>query len=110
MSKPTCLPFATGPSIGAAAGWHLAITDPVDRWYHNTVTAHLVGAGLDISAPTGIDVCPCCRTTQPDVRNRRRNAAYANEEENWIVCCGNCFEEDVEHYQELWDMYYADCM
>jgi cytochrome c553 len=71
-----------------------------------TRTAHLVQAGLDISQPLEESVCPCCQEQRFDVRKRRRNTAYVNEESNWLICCGECHESDVEDYAELWDTYY----
>jgi hypothetical protein len=72
--------------------------------------AHLVGAGLDISEPTAETICPFCQQPRDDVRKRRRNTASANDGSNWIVCCGECFQDDVAHFKEMWDAYYADCL
>jgi hypothetical protein len=52
--------------------------------------------------------CPCCG--EGETAKRRRNTSYANDALNWLVSCERCWKEDCEHYQELWDIYYADCM
>jgi len=75
--------------------------------YHDTIIAHCVGAGLDISEPLEESVCPCCNQQAFDVRKRRRNTAYLDELLNWIICCGECFERDNEYYAERWAEYYG---
>lgn len=84
--------------------------EEIKRWRINTTTAHMVGAGLRIESPPQECVCPCCKTHKDDVATRRLNTAYAADESNWLESCGTCFEEAVEHYQDLWDTYYGGCM
>lgn len=52
-------------------------------------------------------ICPCCEREMSDVEKRHRNTAYQNEESNWLESCGECFEQDYEFFQELWDDYYG---
>lgn len=54
-------------------------------------------------------VCPCCQRFML-IRKRRLNTAYVNDESNWMISCDNCYEEAVEYYSDLWDMYYQDIM
>lgn len=84
--------------------------DDIERHRIATTTAHLVERGLDISEPTKLTVCPCCEQEKPDIRKRRKNTAYVNEESNWLVSCDECFQDTVAYYAELWADYYADCM
>lgn len=59
-----------------------------------------------MSEATNLTVCPCCEQLMPDVRKRRKNTAYVNDESNWLICCGACFQDMLEYYAELWDTYY----
>ena len=41
---------------------------------------------------------------------RRMNTAYANDEENYVTCCDDCYLRLSEQYQEMWDTYHAGCL
>ena len=41
---------------------------------------------------------------------RRQNTAYVEDERNWVFMCDECAKINDEHWQELWDDYYRDCM
>lgn len=79
--------------------------DAIERHHISTTLAQLIGRGLRIEYAPMQDLCVCCREYKLDVARRRLNAAYANDELNWLDSCGDCFEEAVEHYQDLWDTY-----
>lgn len=51
--------------------------------------------------------CPGCLRIAPDCTVRRRNTAYVEDGINWIYCCGECYQDDFEHFQELWDTIYG---
>lgn len=66
---------------------------------------HLIQAGLDLSHPASIDSCPICGE-QTDIRKRRLNTNYHEEELNWMVSCVECFKEVVAQYADMWAEYY----
>lgn len=49
--------------------------------------------------------CKCCGRLQ-HVKRRRTNTAYADDEENWLTSCLECFEEREEYWKERWGDYY----
>ena len=55
-------------------------------------------------------VCPICGESKPDVERRHRNTMYNDDESNYLTSCMDCFQEDWDYYQELWDDIYADQM
>lgn len=46
----------------------------------------------------------CCRF-QPDIAVRRMSTLYSDAEMNYIFCCGECFDEVEEYWEERWDEY-----
>jgi hypothetical protein len=83
--------------------------DSIERWRVAVTASHLIGAGLDISypAPANGPICKCCGRPQLNIRERRLNTAYYNEDQNWLTSCKDCFDEVVAYYKERWDDYYA---
>ena len=57
---------------------------------------------------TPLLICPHCEQCRRDVMRRRQNTAYFNEALNWVVCCGECFEEVEANWAERWEEVYAD--
>ena len=49
--------------------------------------------------------CGCNKATE----NRQRTS-YADDESNWAILCPSCQEECDEHWEELWQDYYASRM
>jgi len=54
-----------------------------------------------MTAPT--KTCPICEGEKDTVESRHRNTMYQDEPSNWLESCKECFDEDWEHFQELWD-------
>jgi hypothetical protein len=48
--------------------------------------------------------CPSCGG---EARIRRQNTAYNKESDNYIIACGDCFEEIQGYWEERWDEYYS---
>lgn len=72
------------------------------------IIAHMVSSGLDLSESTMLYACPICEQQKGEsIRKRRLNTAYADDAENWIICCQECFDERVDHYKELWKEAYS---
>lgn len=55
--------------------------------------------------PVDLTVCPCCLRHSADVACRVRNSAYVDDSLNYLTSCGDCYREDTEHLQDLWDEY-----
>lgn len=51
--------------------------------------------------------CGYCENFHVFLRHRRLNTRYVNEEQNWITCCDEQFNELVDYYKERWDEYYS---
>lgn len=51
--------------------------------------------------------CPCCNRLSPDVKSRRRNTIYADDSMNFLESCQECWDNDNEHWEEMWSDYYA---
>lgn len=48
--------------------------------------------------------CPYCgRWFQWTIKLRRQSTEYKNEEDNYIVCCDDCFDEIEKHWEEQWN-------
>lgn len=54
-----------------------------------------------------MDKCPCCGEIKEDVKRRRRNTAYVNDENNFLTACRECQDRDDEYYAERWEEYYS---
>ena len=62
-------------------------------------------AGLVTEAPAA-GKCPICERPG-QIAKRRRNSSYANDEENWLVSCEECFKDDTHCLDEMWEDYYS---
>lgn len=52
--------------------------------------------------------CPMCgRWFCFDIKRRRQNTAYEDDELNYVTVCSDCFEEIEEHWAELWEWYWS---
>jgi len=72
------------------------------------IECDLITAGVEIRKGfphTG--VCPLCNKQKENIQVRRLNTRYADDSENWLDSCHECYLEAVEHYRELWGEYYA---
>ena len=46
--------------------------------------------------------CGCCETWfNKDIKRRRLNTEYANDESNYMTSCKYCYDEQCSYYQEL---------
>ncbi len=54
--------------------------------------------------------CDCCEREQETVERRRENTAYIDKEQNYIVCCLDCYDERQEMWKDMWEEYYASVM
>ena len=50
--------------------------------------------------------CPHCHASCLDVKRRRLNTAYPNDESNHLESCGSCFQDAIEYYSDLWGEYH----
>lgn len=52
--------------------------------------------------------CPVCgRWFRFDIKRRRQNTQYEDEDLNFVTTCEDCFEEIQSYWDELWDWYYS---
>ena len=80
-------------------------TARVELEHLKVITACLVTGGLRIVDESN-DAATCgCGATE-GVERRRLNTAFADDESNWATCCDVCFGQLVDHYADLWDLYY----
>jgi len=70
------------------------------------VIPHLVQAGLDLSQLSDSASCPVCGSCT-NIRRRRLNTNYYEEESNWMISCIECFNDIVAQYADIWSEYYA---
>lgn len=63
-----------------------------------------------ITSGTAWGNCPCCERFTRSLAFRRRNTAYADERSNYLLSCPDCYEEDAEHWDEMWSEYYASVL
>lgn len=42
-------------------------------------------------------------TCHIEVKRRWLNTRYANDEDNWVTSCRQCYEQLWEQYDELWN-------
>jgi len=50
--------------------------------------------------------CEHCGRFSRNVRRRRLNTAYVDEESNWLFGCLECYDRATEYFEQLWDEYY----
>ena len=52
--------------------------------------------------------CPYCgRWFCHDIKRRRQNTQYHEEESNYVTCCAECFGQIEEIWAEMWEWYYS---
>lgn len=60
----------------------------------------VTSSGVQIlEADTG--TCPRCRRGKAEIMQRRLYPVYADES-NWLLSCEECWQEMVDHYNDLW--------
>lgn len=54
------------------------------------------------------DECEFCEgvVNAIDIKNRRLNTSYVNDENNFFTSCTPCYKRAYEMYEEMWDEYY----
>lgn len=52
-------------------------------------------------------ICSCCGRWRRDIKRRRQNTEYADEESNYITVCMECYEQIVDYWNERWEEYWA---
>jgi cyclopropane fatty-acyl-phospholipid synthase-like methyltransferase len=52
--------------------------------------------------------CPYCEKFFHYPKRRRLCTQYANEEDNWVTCCEEQFNEINDYYKERWQDYWSD--
>lgn len=55
-------------------------------------------------------VCDMCGKTGPDVKRKRQNTAYVDDEANFNSLCPPCQEEADAYWAEMWAEYYRGCL
>ena len=63
--------------------------------------------GTEIECDNLPEICPGCNEAKPDIAKRRLNAAYADDDLNWLVSCRDCFNEEQSRLGEMWDDYWS---
>ena len=79
--------------------------DPeIQNWVATQFGRHF--AGVEAESEDALpETCQCGRAE--NIARRRLNTAYADDEQNWLVSCLNCFEQEVEMYEEMWADYWS---
>ena len=62
-------------------------------------------AGTETTVPRR-RTCPVCGRRRM-VTTRRLNTAYADDSQNWMTSCRECFNERFDQYAEDWDTYWS---
>ncbi len=53
--------------------------------------------------------CGDCGKYSRSIQRRRLNAAYANDELNWLTSCPACYKARQEQLADDWAEYYSNC-
>lgn len=53
-------------------------------------------------------ICQWCDSS-PAI-HYHQNTRYVEESRNWVTLCKDCKEENDDHWKELWEMFYSECM
>jgi len=77
--------------------------DDMEKWLIATFGRRAAGEAVE-SDETLPSICPLCGDVSDTIAKRRRNTAYLDDKNNWLISCKACFEEDYENFQELWEM------
>lgn len=51
---------------------------------------------------TMLTECQACGETKTTVKRRRLNTLYANDEQNHLTSCLECFVDTWDYYEDLW--------
>ena len=51
--------------------------------------------------------CIMCKEDKPDVRRRRQNTAYVEDERNFVILCDDCNETNEAYWKEQWEDFYS---
>ena len=79
---------------------------PVQGWVASTFGRCF--SGIEVEAGELPDVCPICQEREGGrIAKRRLNAAYADDDQNWLISCLSCFEERQYQLREMWEDYYS---
>jgi hypothetical protein len=52
--------------------------------------------------------CPPCEKLFHYPKRRRLCTQYSKEEDNWVTCCEEQFNEINDYYKERWQDYWSD--
>jgi hypothetical protein len=88
----------------------IELEEACERHHLNMAKVKMIHAGVRFEAEETVGICLCCKQERKDVARRRLNTAYVEDKRNWLSSCERCYEEAVEHYQNLWDDYWAQVM
>ena len=80
----------------------------VENYFVTQLGRHF--AGFSVEATELPDICPLCRERKETIAKRRRNTAYADDTENWLISCKDCHDLDTWCFDELWADYYSSVM
>jgi hypothetical protein len=80
----------------------------IEEWRLQQFTRKAVSLGTEIidESCEVPNECPTCGVSDGTVARRRRNSAYVDDAENWLVSCMSCYKEDWQRLQGDWDEYY----
>ena len=62
----------------------------------------LAGYEIECDLPK---ICPVCGEPKLDIAMRRLNAAYTDDDLNWLISCRDCFDDQQFLLSEMWDDY-----
>ena len=51
--------------------------------------------------------CPCCQRPRDEVKRRRLNTYYEDDDSNHLTSCETCYEDTRAHCDEMWADYYG---
>ena len=54
--------------------------------------------------------CQGCGKESIDVKRRRQNTLYVDNEMNYVNLCKDCQQENDEYWTERWNDYYNGCL
>ncbi len=54
--------------------------------------------------------CQCCEAETSDVKRRRQNTNYVEEDSNYAVLCDPCQKEADAYWADMWASYYSGCL
>ena len=54
--------------------------------------------------------CQRCEKEGNDVKRRRQNTQYVDDESNFATLCDDCQSDADEYWSERWAEYYAGCL